>query len=254
MTRAITRKSSSHFDARKNGAPPTFLIIHYTDTQDASEPDGYFTGALSRPDGARVSAHYMIDVDGAITQYVDESARAWHAGVSEWGGVGDINTHSIGIEMVNHGQRFGYKDFPAAQVAALIDLAQGILSRHNIPAYQVLAHSDIAPGRKIDPDYKFPWKKLADAGIGLWPQPIQADFNEAAQLLQDPVQLKQALARYGYNPALDLPALVQEFQRHFQPEAFTAQPPFNGSAQSDTALRLVALLRQKNIATLALQP
>ncbi|HEY0901980.1 MAG TPA: N-acetylmuramoyl-L-alanine amidase [Micavibrio sp.] len=241
----IIRKSSAHFDTRKNAAVPTFLIIHYTDTVDATEPDGYFTGALQRADGARVSAHYMIDSDGATTQYVDEQDRAWHAGLSAWGGLDDLNTHSIGIELVNPGQRFGYRDFPPPQMEALTHLAHAILGRHQIPAHQVLAHSDIAPGRKIDPDFKFPWQSLAAVGIGLWPQPIQADFNAAARLLQDPVQFKQALVRYGYNPALDLPVLVQEFQRHFQPEAFTAPTPFPGQANDDTALRLAALLRQK---------
>lgn len=254
MSVNIIQKPSSHHEPRKGGVQPTFLIIHYTDTQSGAEPDGYFTGTLARPDGARVSAHYMIDVDGTTMQYVAESERAWHAGLSEWAGTADINTHSIGIELVNHGQRFSYKDFPDAQIDALITLAQGILSRHHIPPHQVLAHSDIAPGRKIDPDYKFPWQRLADAGVGVWPQPVQADFNEAAQLLQDPVQFKSALVRYGYNPALDLPTLVQEFQRHFQPEAFTAQPPFNGTANDETALRLAALLRQKNAARLALSP
>lgn len=250
MSLSITRKDSPHFEPRKNGARPSFLIIHYTETADAAEPDGYFMATIPRADGARVSAHYMIDVDGATTQYVDESQRAWHAGVSAWGGVADINSHSIGIELVNGGTRYGYTDFPPAQIAALIELAQGIVARHAIPAHHVLGHADIAPGRKIDPDYKLPWKQLAAAGVGVWPQPIQTDFNEAAALLQDDVKLKQALVHYGYNPALDLPLLVTTFQRHFQPEAFTAQPPLTGVADGETALRLAALLRQK----LALKP
>lgn len=250
MSLSITRKDSPHFEPRKNGAVPSFLIIHYTETENAAEPDGYFMATIARADGARVSAHYMIDVDGATTQYVAEDQRAWHAGLSEWEGVADINSHSIGIELVNGGPRYGYTEFPPAQIAALIELSQGIIARHAIPATQVLGHADVAPGRKIDPDYKLPWQKLADAGVGVWPQPIQSDFNNAAALLQDDVKLKQALVTYGYNPALDLPMLVTTFQRHFQPEAFTAQSPFMGIANSDTALRLAALLRQK----LALKP
>ena len=250
MNLPVTRKPSTHHDERKNGALPTFLIIHYTDTLDASEPDAYFMATEAHPTGGRVSAHYMIDVDGSTTQYVDEDRRAWHAGLSQWEGVPDLNTHSIGIELVNHGHSHGYKDFPDAQVSALITLAQGILSRHNIPAHHVLAHSDIAPGRKVDPGEKFPWQKLADAGIGLWPQPIQSDFNEAASLLRDPVHLKQALTDYGYDPVQPLAVLVTEFQRHFQPEAFQPSAPFAGMANDETAARLAALLRQK----LAIQP
>lgn len=250
MTLNITRKDSTHHGERVNGAQPSFLIIHFTESKDGTEPDGYFMATIPRADGARVSAHYMIDVDGATTQYVDETRRAWHAGVSEWEGVSDMNTHSIGIELVNGGPSYGYTDFPGAQVDALIALSKEILKRHNIPAHRVLGHSDVAPGRKIDPGYKFPWKKLADAGIGVWPQPIQSDFNEAATLLQDDAKLKQALVAYGYNPTLDLSKLVTEFQRHFQPEAFTATPPFAGKANDETALRLAALLRQK----LAIQP
>lgn len=245
MSLPIVRKNSTHHEPRKNDARPTFLIIHFTESKDAADPDGYFMATRQRADGARVSAHYLIDVDGAIIQYVDESERAWHAGVSAWGGVADINTHSIGIELVNGGPTYGYTDFPDGQIDALISLSRQILGRHNIPVHHVLAHSDIAPGRKIDPDYKFPWRKLADAGVGVWPQPIQTDFNEAASLLQDEAALKQALVRYGYNPALDLPVLVREFQRHFQPEAFTAPQPFAGTADGETALRLAALLRQK---------
>lgn len=250
MSLNITRKDSAHHGERANSAVPTFLIIHFTESKDAVEPDGYFMATIPRDDGARVSAHYMIDVDGATTQYVDEDRRAWHAGVSEWEGMIDLNTHSIGIELINGGPKYGYTEFADAQIDALIALSKEILGRHNIPAHHVLGHSDVAPGRKIDPDYKFPWKKLADAGIGLWPQPIQSDFNDAATLLQDDAKLKQALVTYGYNPAQDLKQLVTDFQRHFQPEAFTAQPPFNGTANNETTLRLAALVRQK----LAIQP
>lgn len=245
MTRVITRKSSPHHDERKNGVRPTFLIIHYTESQDGRDPEGYFMGTLAHPTGGRVSAHYMIDVDGTTTQYVEEDRRAWHAGVSQWQGMPDLNSQSIGIELVNGGAHYGYSDFPQPQITALIELAQGILSRHHIPAAHVLAHSDIAPGRKIDPDYKFPWQVLAAAGVGLWPQPLQDDFNRSAALLGDDARLKQALVDYGYDPAQALDVLVREFQRHFQPEAFVTQPAYAGVANDETALRLAALLRQK---------
>lgn len=241
----ITRKNSAHHGERVNNAVPTFLIIHYTESKNGDDPDGYFMGTLPHPSKGRVSAHYMIDIDGTTTQYVDEDRRAWHAGLSEWEGLPDLNTHSIGIELVNGGPAFGYTDFPVAQIDALIALSHGILSRHKIPAHHVIGHSDVAPGRKIDPGEKFPWRTLADAGIGVWPQPIQSDFNEAASLLQNPLKLKQALVEYGYDPVQGLDVLVTEFQRHFQPEAFQQPNPFIGVANDETALRLAALLRQK---------
>lgn len=245
MTGPIIHKHSTHHGERADSAAPTFLIIHYTESANAVAPDGYFTGTLTHPTGGCVSAHYMIDVDGSTVQYVDEDRRAWHAGASHWAGVADINTHSIGIELVNGGPAFGYTDFPPLQIDALIALAQGILTRHNIPLHHVLAHSDIAPGRKIDPGEKFPWKILADAGVGLWPQPIQSDFNDAAALMQDDAKLKQSLVDYGYDPVQSLDVLVKEFQRHFQPEAFAQPQSFAGVANTETALRLSALLRQK---------
>lgn len=254
MSLSIIRKHSPHHGERVSGAAPSFLIVHYTESPDVTDPDGYFMATIPRDDGTRVSAHYMIDIDGTATQYVGEDRRAWHAGASEWEGIADINSHSIGIELVNGGTKYGYTEFADAQIEALIALSKDIMNRHGIPARHVLGHADVAPGRKIDPDYKFPWKRLAGAGVGVWPQPIQSDFNDAAALLQNDMTLKRALAAYGYNPALDLPVLVTAFQRHFQPEAFTAPLPFAGTANDETALRLSALLRQKLAQELALKP
>lgn len=244
MTLTIIRRPSDHHGERLNGVKPTFLIMHYTETQDAQTADGYFTGALPHPTGGRVSPHYMIDIDGTVTQYVEENRRAWHAGESQWGGVSDINTHSIGIELVNHGPRYGYKDFPLAQMQALIGLSHDIVSRHDIPAHHVLGHSDIAPGRKIDPGEKFPWKMLAEEGIGVWPQPVEADSDRAAALWEDEEKLKQALVEYGYNATQNVKVLVTEFQRHFQPEAFEGITPFAGTASKKTVMLLYSLLRK----------
>lgn len=246
MSLTIIRKDSDHHGERLNGAKPIFLIMHYTETRDASDADGYFTGAIPHPTGGRVSAHYMIDTDGTITQYVEEDRRAWHAGVSEWESITDINTHSIGIELVNPGPKYGYKDFPSAQINALIMLSQEILSRHDIPAHHILGHSDIAPGRKIDPGEKFPWQILAEAGVGIWPQSGGADNDRAITLLHNEEKLKQALVDYGYSPAHNLNVLVTEFQRHFQPEAFRGTTLYAGTPNDETAARLVALLKMKS--------
>lgn len=245
MTLTITQEPALHFEDRKNGGHPAFLILHYTGTPTAQIAKDMLTGRMQNTEGNKVSVHYMIEEDGHLTQLVNEDKRAYHAGLGYWEGITDINSFSIGIELQNPGWEHGYTDFPQAQIDALIELCRDIVSRHNMRPDHVLGHSDVSAGRRFDPGEKFPWKALADAGIGLWPQPIQADFNEAAALLQDTSRLKQALVSYGYNPALDLPLLVREFQRHFQPDAFTGPQPYAGTANDQTTLRLASLLRQK---------
>ncbi len=153
----VAQHPSPNFGSRK-GATPSMVIIHYTGMKTAE-------AALERlcDAAAEVSAHYMIYQNGDVVQLVDERDRAWHAGVSEWQGITDINSHSIGIELVNKGHEFGYEDFPEAQIKALIVLCQDIKSRHKIK--WVLGHQDIAPSRKQDPGEKFPWGALAKSGI-----------------------------------------------------------------------------------------
>lgn len=141
------------------------LVLHYT---------GMETGqvALERmcdPE-AKVAAHYMVEEDGRIFQLVDEAKRAWHAGVASWVGLEDINSRSIGIEIVNGGHDYGLPEFSEIQIEAVIALCQDILSRHSICPTDIVGHSDIAPGRKDDPGEKFPWKQLSQAGVGLWPK------------------------------------------------------------------------------------
>ena len=123
----------------------------------------------------RVSAHYMVEEDGRVFQLVAEDKRAWQAGRSWWRGDEDINSRSIGIEIVNGGHDFGLPPFPDVQIEAVIALCQGILGRWAIPPERIVAHSDIAPDRKEDPGERFPWKRLAEAGIGLWPQPARPE-------------------------------------------------------------------------------
>jgi N-acetylmuramoyl-L-alanine amidase len=195
--RLIQRPSPNH-DERT--APVDMLVLHYTGMASGQ-------GALDRlcdPD-AKVSAHYTIDEDGTIYAHVAEDRRAWHAGLSHWAGVDDVNARSIGIELVNPGHEYGYRAFPDAQITALIALSRDILARHAIAPSRVLAHSDVAPARKEDPGELFPWQKLADEGIGLWPQASQSDIGT------------DALTRYGYDPNALLDKVIIAFQRHFRP-------------------------------------
>ncbi len=159
---------SPNFNDRKH--PIDMLVLHYTGMQTGQD-------ALDRmrDAAAQVSAHYMIWEDGRIVQLVGEDKRAWHAGVSSWQGDEDLNSRSIGIEIVNGGHDWPLPDgqlppFPEAQIEALIELCSGILERWDIPQSRIVGHSDIAPVRKADPGEHFPWRTLAKAGIGLWPE------------------------------------------------------------------------------------
>ena len=155
---------SPNQDARPDGMPIDTLILHYTGMQTAQ-------AAIDRlrDPAARVSSHYVVDEDGTVLRLVPEVRRAFHAGVSHWRGKTELNGCSIGIEIVNPGHEWGYRDFPVLQLASVCDLCLSILSRHAIPPRNIVAHSDVAPDRKEDPGEKFPWEDLAQNGIGLWP-------------------------------------------------------------------------------------
>jgi N-acetylmuramoyl-L-alanine amidase len=236
MAGMVERPSPNH-DARPPGQPVDILLIHYTGMETAEA-----ALARLRDPAAKVSAHYCIDEDGTVSGLVDEARRAWHAGVSCWAGEADVNSRSIGIELVNPGHEFGYRPFPAPQMAALIELAHGILARHPIPARRVLGHADVAPTRKEDPGELFDWAALAAAGIGLWPAPAAAP---------DPVpgvgEIQAMLARFGYcvprhgRPDEETRADVTAFQRHFRPEAVT------GEIDGETAARLASLLESVSV-------
>ncbi len=191
---------SPNHDSR-DGHSVDMLVLHYTGMRSAEE-------ALSRlrDPHAKVSAHYVVDEDGSIYTLVPEDRRAWHAGVSGWRGHANINQRSIGIEIVNPGHEFGYRPFPEAQMQSVITLCREILSRHAIPARNVVGHSDVAPARKEDPGELFDWKRLAEAGVGLWPVPSQPDL------------LAAALAEYGYDMS-DRQKAITAFQRHFRSAA-----------------------------------
>ena len=197
--RRIERPSPNHDD--RGGAAIDMLVLHYTGMKTAQE-------ALARlcDPHAKVSAHYTIDEDGTVYAHVPEARRAWHAGVACWAGATDINARSIGIELVNPGHEFGYRDFPEDQIASLITLCHSILMRHPIPSWRVLGHSDVAPARKEDPGELFPWERLAKAGIGLWPEGVESDLGP------------QALSRFGYDPDAPQDKAIAAFQRHFRPK------------------------------------
>ena len=172
------------------------LVLHYTGMASG----GAAVRRLCDP-AAEVSAHYVVEEDGGILQLVPESRRAWHAGKSFWKGERDINSSSIGIEMVNPGHEHGYRPYPEAQVAAVIDLSADICARHGIPATGVLAHSDIAPERKEDPGELFPWDRLAAAGVGLHvaAEPVSGGrFFQEGDTGQPVEALQSMLALYGF--------------------------------------------------------
>lgn len=194
---------SPNFNAR--ALPVTVLVLHYTGMETGKAA----VARLADPE-ARVSAHYVVEEDGTIIAMVDEAMRAWHAGVSYWRGITDLNSASIGIEIVNGGHDFRLPDYPEAQIDAVIALGREIIARHTITPVNVTGHSDIAPGRKIDPGEKFPWDRLAQEGVGLWPEgakPAEPDEARAAGLL----------AAIGYNPDLALGVVLTEFQRRYRP-------------------------------------
>lgn len=231
---------SANFGERKGGRLPDMILLHYTGMPDV---EGAITKLCTA--GTEVSAHYVVLEDGRIVQCVQEAMRAWHAGVSSWGGEQDINSCSIGIEIVNRGHDWGYPDFPSRQIAAVIALCRGIMLRRNVPAHRVLGHSDVAPARKKDPGEKFPWHSLANSGVGHWVQP--APITRAATLklgsIGDDVRdLQKALAKYGYGVPVTgkfdgiTMEVVTAFQRHFRPEKI------DGIADHSTLLTLSALL------------
>jgi N-acetylmuramoyl-L-alanine amidase len=234
----IVERPSPNFNERVGEGMPDILIMHYTGMQSCGAAVARLTSAE-----ARVSSHYTVDEDGTIYRHVPEGMRAWHAGVSHWRGATDINSRSVGIEIVNPGHEFGYRAFPDAQIAAVIRLSQGIVSRHQIPPRNVIGHSDIAPGRKTDPGELFPWKQFAREGLGLWVEAKAGREASLARADEGPrvAELQALLVRYGYGLELtsvyDEPTeiVVSAFQRHFRPVQF------DGVADAETLAILRAL-------------
>lgn len=236
---AEVRPAANH-DDRADG-PPDILLLHYTGMVSEEEALERLCEAESK-----VSCHYMVFEDGRTVQMVPEMRRAWHAGLSSWEDETDVNSRSIGIEIANPGHEFGYRDFPEEQVAAVIALCRDICARRGILPERVLAHSDVAPQRKEDPGERFPWRRLASAGVGHWvgPTPIRDDGGLAIGEEGDPVeQLQTLLSLYGYGLEISgsydtqTAAVVRAFQRHFRPERV------DGIADFSTARTLRNLLK-----------
>lgn len=215
------RPSPNH-ESRAGDRRPDILLLHYTGMDDTA-------AALDRlcDPAAKVSCHYLVREDGTVVQMVPEARRAWHAGVSCWEGVTDVNSRAIGIEIANPGHDFGTPPFPDAQIEAVTVLAQDIVARHRLRADRVLGHSDVAPERKRDPGEIFPWERLARAGVGLWVPPAPLDLPGPGLAPGDRgpavAALQAGLAGYGYAVpcAGDYDAattrVVAAFQRHFRP-------------------------------------
>lgn len=218
-------RPSPNRDARPDDTPIDMLILHYTGMPTAAAALDRLCDPAPPAPWPKVSCHYLVDEDGAVWSLVPEADRAWHAGVSHWRGHDALNGRSIGIEIVNPGHEWGYRPFPALQMAAVCDLCLGILGRHPIPARNVVAHSDVAPDRKQDPGELFDWQGLAANGVGLWP----AAGSVPAQ------DVPGTLRAIGYG-AGDLATTLIAFQRHWLPDAVT------GQADAATRLRLQAVL------------
>ena len=218
-----TLQASPNVGERRTLERPSILLLHYTGVATMAKAVDWLTRA-----GSGVSCHYAVDESGRITQMVPEAQRAWHAGEAVWAGERDINSASVGIEIHNPGHELGYPDFPEAQLLAVEALCKDIIARHGIWPERVLAHSDVAPTRKKDPGEKFPWARLARAGIGHWvaPQPVIAaepglGVGVAGPLVAE-VQLRLRRYGYGIEPTGVVDGrtefVVTAFQRHFRPE------------------------------------
>ena len=228
MSDLVHREAPSpNWDLR--ALPVSMVVLHYTGMPDAA-------GALARmcdPE-AKVSAHYMIDEAGTVTRLVAEEKRAWHAGRSFWRGIADVNSASVGIELVNPGQEWGYRPFTDAQMDVLVPLLADIVRRHDIAPSNVVGHSDVAPQRKEDPGELFDWETLARCGLALpaphirMPSPYA---NDGAFFL--------ALERCGYDIA-DGRAAVRAFQRRWRPRCI------DGEVDGEISAILFALLLDRD--------
>jgi N-acetylmuramoyl-L-alanine amidase len=213
---------SPNFGPRPDGLRPDMIVLHYTGMETGAAAEARLCDPASE-----VSSHYLVHEDGRIVQMVRESDRAWHAGKSSWRGVTDINSRSVGIEIVNPGHAFGYAEFPKVQMLAVIELCNGICGRHDVRPEMILGHSDVAPGRKVDPGEKFPWRLLARHGIGHFVEPARWRGGAISRLGDSgaPVEeLQSMLALYGYGVEINglfdrqTEIVVAAFQRHFRPK------------------------------------
>lgn len=229
---------------RRKGCRPHLILLHYTGMPSAARAIEW----LAHPK-SKVSCHYVIDDTGEITQMVPEAARAWHAGVSYWAGETDINSASIGIEIHNPGHEHGYPDFPLEQMQVVAALCRDIAERRAIAPEGILAHSDVAPGRKIDPGEKFDWAWLAEAGVGHCVEPAPPESGGRSYAINeegaDIAEAQELLRRYGYNIEVNgrldqwTATILRAFQLRFRPARVDGRLD---AATLDTARRLLAAL------------
>lgn len=225
----VSRPSPNH-GPRRDGSSVDMILLHYTAMESAEASLERLCDPL-----AEVSAHYLIDTDGTLYNLVDEDRRAWHAGLSFWAGESDINSRSIGIELQNKGPGLEQDPFPQPQLEALIALCLDLQDRHAIPPYRVLGHSDVSIGRKHDPGPEFPWRNLASAGVGIWPQ------DETREPSSNP-ETSEALRQIGYDTQ-HLEAAVAAFRLHWVPEV-----------ERDAALDSLTVRRAQSVAALVPLP
>jgi N-acetylmuramoyl-L-alanine amidase len=206
-------------------AAPDLVVLHYTGMDTA----GAAIARLTDP-SSEVSAHYLIDIDGTIVRLVAEEMRAWHAGVASWGGASDINSRSIGVEIVNPGRELGFPPFPEPQMFALEALLADILARHGIAPERVVGHACVTPGRKCDPGEKFDWRRLARMGSSVWLDPAPTEPDASEPCVAEAARFQAAARSFGY----DVPesrewcertrAVWRAFMMRFLPFDFSAPP------------------------------
>ena len=202
-------RPSPNFGERAGAGQPSLIVLHYTGMATAEEA----IARLRSPE-SKVSAHYVVEETGEIVQLVRESKRAWHAGSGEWAGQGDVNSRSVGIEIANPGDR----PFGEGQMSSVEDLIDIIMRKWRIPAHRVIGHSDMTPGRKFDPGPKFDWRRLAIAGLSVWPEAVGGNRPDRGAFTA-------AASRFGYprlaNPSdrREFGALLSAFRSRFRPWA-----------------------------------
>lgn len=198
----FTPHPSANFGPRRGGVLPDMVVLHYTAMDSAAAA----CARLCAPDH-EVSAHYLISEVGEVFALVQEDQRAWHAGAGQWGDVTDVNSRSIGIELANT----GFAPFPEPQMVALEALLAGIMQRWAIPPERVIGHSDMAPGRKVDPGARFDWYRLARSGLSIWPATVSKPFHDSG--------IVEMLKRLGMTADCDPETLLAAFRLRYRPWA-----------------------------------
>ena len=225
---------SKNFDSRKYKIQ--FIVLHYTETENLEKAIDLLTSKKRK-----VSSHFVVDTDGQIYNLVSESKRAWHAGESSWKGLQDMNSRSIGIEIVNPGEK-KLKNYPKAQIKQLINLIHFLEEKFKIPFYNILGHSDIAPYRKIDPGKHFPWKELHKKKIGLWVE-INPIINRSLSE-KESNEFLQNLYKIGYqypkqnNFKTNSMKIIDAFHRHFVPKLVGKKPTFISLIKSRELIKI----------------